>query len=152
MSVFFRLNKNNNQKIEESYGKWYAKAVVTGTVTTEDLSEVIQRNCSMKRSDVNAVLTELVEVMQDNLQSSKRVKIDGLGTFKMGIMSRGAETAAAFDIRKHVKGLRVNFFPEVHIDANGLRTKTLIMGATVKELPKNAVDTKKSDNEEGGEG
>jgi nucleoid DNA-binding protein len=41
-----------------------------------------------------AVLEELVEVMKDQMQDSKRVKLDGFGSFKIGIESKGAQTAA----------------------------------------------------------
>ncbi|MBR1411012.1 MAG: hypothetical protein IJ580_07945 [Prevotella sp.] len=43
-----------------------------------------------------AVITELIETMQDQLQNSKRVKLKGLGAFKIGIENTpgGAATAA----------------------------------------------------------
>ena len=80
MSVFYRLYKNTNSK-SRAYNKWYAKAVVTNVVTTAKLAEIMQRNCTVKASDIRAVLTELVETMRDQLQDSKRVKLDGLGSF-----------------------------------------------------------------------
>jgi hypothetical protein len=38
---------------------------MTQTTDLSALAERIQRNCTAKKSDVLAVLTELVEVMQD---------------------------------------------------------------------------------------
>lgn len=49
------------------------------------LAEKMQRNCSVKRSDVKAVLTELVEIMNDEQHAFHRVKLEGLGSFKIDL-------------------------------------------------------------------
>ena len=76
MAVFYRLYQDT-KKDSKFKGMWYARSIVTDVVDTEVLAERIQRNCSMKKSDVQAVLTELVEVMNDELQASHRVKLYG---------------------------------------------------------------------------
>lgn len=122
-------------------GKWYARAVVTDVVDTDVLADRIQRNCSMKKSDVRAVLTELVEVMNDELQASHKVKLDGFGSFKIGLSTKPAETAKDFSASVNVVGMRVNFTPETHVSRmNSTRTKMFITGATVKEAPEYAVN------------
>ena len=92
-----------------------------------------------KRSDVVAVIEEMVEVMKDQMQDSKRVKLDGFGSFKIGIQSKGAQTAAKFSVAEHVKGLRVVFMPERTKDSSGNRSKQFLQGARVEELPLNTV-------------
>ena len=161
MAVLYRLAKNNNQ-YNSGYGKWFAQAVMTGTVDTDALATIMQRNCTVKKSDILAVITELIETMQDQLQNSKRVKLNGLGAFKIGIENTqgGAENAADFNVGKNIKGLHVLFQPEVKTDSSGQRQKTFISGCTVQEAPKNDVDTSKPkaeatttpDESEGGEG
>ena len=37
-------------------GKWYARMVPTATINTRILAEIIQRNCTVKKSDVMAVI------------------------------------------------------------------------------------------------
>ena len=91
MSVFYRLHQDKSQNTVRS-GKWYARAVATSVVDTRKLAEIMQRNCTVKKSDILAVLDELVETMRDQLQDSKRVKLDGFGSFKIGIRSCGAAT------------------------------------------------------------
>ena len=136
MAVLYRLQKNLNPK-SSSYGKVYAKAVVTNTIDLNMLADRIQRNCSAKRSDVLAVLTELVEVMQDELQNGHKVKLDGFGSFKIGIRGTTAESVEQYKITENVKGLRVNFQPEVHIETDKRRTKMFLSGCKLKEMPKN---------------
>lgn len=135
---------------QKGYGKWYPRAVMTNTVDTNALATIMQRNCTVKKSDIVAVITELIETMQDQLQDSKRVKLNGFGTFKIGLSSTGANTAADFSVSKNVKGLHVLFQPEVKTDSEGQRQKTFISGCNVQEAPKNAVDTSKpkDDDEE----
>ena len=110
MSVFYRLHQDQSTGTKKS-GKWYARAVPMAVADTRKLAEIVQRNCTVKMSDVLAVIAELVEVMKDQMQDSKRVKLDGFGSFKIGIESKGAETAAKFTVAEHVKGLHVVFTP-----------------------------------------
>ena len=143
MSVFYRLSQVTAPKAK-GYGKWYPRAVMTETVETNELATIMQRNCTLKRADILAVISELIETMQDQLQNSKRVKLNGFGSFKIGIKGEGAESAAEFSIGKNVKGLHVLFMPEVKKDSNGQLQKTFISGCSVQEAPKNGVDTTKA--------
>ena len=150
MAVLYRLSKNNNQ-YNAGYGQWYAQSVMTETVDTDKLATIMQRNCTVKKSDILAVITELIETMQDQLQNSKRVKLNGFGSFKIGIENArgGADSADKFDDRKSIKALHVLFQPEVKTDSNGQRQKTFISGCSVQEAPKNDVDTSKPKAESG---
>ena len=144
MSVFYRLHQDQSVGTKRS-GKWYARMVPTSCINTRQLAEIMQRNCTVKKSDILAVITELIETMQDQLQNSKRVKLNGFGAFKIGIENSpgGVESADKFDARKDIKGLHVLFQPEVKTDSSGLRQKTFISGCSVQEAPKNDVDTSK---------
>jgi len=139
MSVFYRLHQDQSTGTKKS-GKWYARAVPMAVINTRQLAEIIQRNCTVKRSDVMAVLEELVEVMKDQMQDSKRVKLDGFGSFKIGIESKGAETAAKYSVAEHVTGLHVVFMPERTTDSSGNRSKQFLQGCKVEELPLNIVE------------
>ncbi len=139
----------SNRKNNPNQGKWYARAIHNQTIETNELASIIQRNCTVKRSDVVAVLTELVEVMQDELQNGKRVKLNGFGTFKINLMSAAADSPEDFKVCKHIVGSRVNFYPSTSIDGNRVRHKVLLDGVQFAETPKNDVGT--STDEEGEE-
>lgn len=135
MAIMYKLYQDMKEA-SKFKGMWYARAVITDVVDTDILADKIQRNCSMKKSDVKAVLTELVEVMNDELQASHRVKLDGFGSFKMGLASKPANTAKDFSATTNIVGMRVNFAPETHVSRiNNTRSKMFITGATVKEAP-----------------
>ena len=126
MAVFYRLSQVTSPK-QKGYGKWYPRAVMTNTVDTD-------------------------ATMQDQLQDSKRVKLNGFGTFKIGMSSTGADKASDFDARKNIKGLHVLFMPEVKTDSEGQRQKTFISGCSVQEVPKGTGPSTGSGTVENGSG
>lgn len=138
MAVFYKLYQNNKEGAS-NYGKWYARAVHTGTVTIDDLADEMQANCTVKRADIVAVLSELVETMTTHLQMSHRVKLDRLGTFKMAISTKPADSVKEYNATKNLKNFHVLFQPETKISEGKTRVKSLINGCTLKELPRNAV-------------
>ena len=73
MAVFYRLSQVTSPK-QKGYGKWYPRAVMTNTVDTDALATIMQRNCTVKKSDILAVISELIETMQDQLQDSPGFK------------------------------------------------------------------------------
>ena len=133
--VFYKLIQNMNENMEKSYMKWYAFPVVTETVDLDYIAERIQRNSTAKKSDAKAVLTEMVEVMTDCLQNSQRVKIEGLGSFKVGLSSRGADTPDDFNVNENVKGMRIIFQPETKTDsATHKRSKKMLQDVKLSNI------------------
>ena len=130
MAVLYRIRKDNR---EGSGNKYYGKAVHLGIVDTDALAEIIQANCTVKKSDVLAVLTELVEVMTQKLQESYSVKLNGFGMFKVGIRTNGADTAEDFT-NANIKGVKVNFLPEgKRAQGSHTMTRTFLGGIKVQK-------------------
>ena len=101
MSVFYRLHQDQSVGTRRS-GKWYARAVPMSTINTRQLAEIMQRNCTVKKADILAVLDELVETMRDQMQDSKRVKLDGpIATPHFAPLGRrrGKSTWCSFHLR-----------------------------------------------------
>ena len=133
--IFYKLIQNKNEEMPKAFNKWYARPVVTETVDLDYIAERIQRNSTAKKSDAKAVLTEMVEVISDALQSSQRVKIDGFGAFKVGISSRGADSEEDYSAAEHVRGLRIIFQPETQTDpSTRKRSKKMLVGATLSDI------------------
>ncbi len=138
MSVFYKLYQDNRENSKHK-GSWYARAKHIDVIGTDQLADEMQENCTVKRSDILAVISELVTTMQKKLQQSMAVKIDRLGTFKIGLNTAPANSVKEFSASKNVKGTHLLFQPETRIDKNGYRQRAMLMGVSVKELPKNAV-------------
>ena len=112
MSQKYIKSQNNNSHNASSYGKYYATAVYDNHfVGTEELADFIQRQASVKKSDIKAVLQELGEAMKHFFELGQKVKLDGIGILKVGFSSIGVNkvedcTAATITTR------RVLFQPE----------------------------------------
>ena len=135
MSVKYRHYQSNNPNSSKN-GYWYARAVHNETVDLDYIAERIQRNSTAKKSDVLAVLTEMVEVMRDELQAGKRVKIDEMGTFKIAITSIGAKELKDFTVKENIKGVKLLFMPVIKRDATGKSYKPILRGTVVQEHKK----------------
>ena len=131
MALKYRLKVNNNDK-QNTYGMFYARAVVDETVGIEYLAEKIEENVSVKRADVLAVLSELSVVLKEALQESKRVVIPYLGAFKLSLRSAAAADKESFNVREHIKGINVHFLAEGHTDSKGRVYRELTRGTTFK--------------------
>lgn len=138
MTLFYKKYQMKN-KSSKSDGKWFARAAQTETVDINALAEEMEQNCTLKRADIVAVLSELSVTMKRHLQASHRVKLEGLGAFKLGITTGPANTAKDFNAKDNVKNIRILFQPETKINKDKTRTRALIDGCKVAELPKNDV-------------
>lgn len=131
MAVNYKVYKSNRKGTGN--GMYYARASHRGTVTVDDLAKTMEANSTVKRSDILAVLAELSETMRNELQQSNRVKIDGMGTFKIGVNTSPAKSVKEFTAQKNIKRVHIIFLPEVSSDAQGKRVKTLLAGVKVQE-------------------
>lgn len=105
------LQRNNNST-QRSYGKYVAKAQHYNTVTSQQLQEEIQRNCSATVADCTLVMCELTETIKRHLQNGDKVELPYLGTAKLEILSTSVADAKDFNPRKHIKGVRIHLLPK----------------------------------------
>ena len=126
MSQKFRKIQNSNDE-STAYGKWFATAVYDQRfITTEQLAEFIQTQATVKKSDIKAVLDELGGAMKHFFELGQKVKLDGIGIFKVGFSSIGVtekEDCGAQTITTR----RVLFQPE---------SKRVVVGQTVNKQGK----------------
>ena len=87
MPTFYTLYQDNREK-SLTRGKWYARAKSLGYWDLDKLADHIQDNVSAKKSDVIAVLKELVVVMAEAFDSGYGVSLDGFGKFKIGLRTK----------------------------------------------------------------
>lgn len=140
MAVNYKLYQCNREGKQK--GLWYARASYNGTVDTAQLADIMQANCTVKRSDILAVIAELVEVMSTQLANSMRVKLDGFGSFKIGLTTAPADTAKAFTAA-NIKGMHVIFQPEASRQTGKkFYDRVLLKGVKVREANIYDVDKK----------
>lgn len=123
----------NNNKMSKAYGKWYLKPVVEGEISTDELSEIIQNNASVKSSDVVAVLKEAKEVIQNYIGLGYKIRLDGIGTLQVRMHSEGALTAEEATPSTCIKSVSVLFRPETKLNGK-VYVKPLLNKLRWKEL------------------
>ena len=72
---------------------------------------------------------------------------DGIGCFKAGLSSRGAETEDKFEVQKHIKNLHLIYQPVTRKLSTGKREKVFLSGAKVQRYKEFSAEA-----EGGGEG
>ena len=106
------IKSQNKNRDSAAFGKYFATAVYDNKfVETDDLATFIQQQATVKKSDIGAVLDELGEAMKHYFELGQKVRIKGLGIFKVGFSSIGvtkAEDVSSATITDH----RVLFQPE----------------------------------------
>ena len=160
MSQKFIKSRNNN-KYNAAYGKYYAEAVYDSHfVGTEELAEFIQRQASVKKSDIKAVLQELGEAMKHFFEMGQKIKLDGIGIFKVGFSSIGVEKIEDCGANT-ISTRRVLFQPETErvvvgqekkadgsIKQKYVIAKTLVKDVVFEETHDNSMNVEEDEEEE----
>lgn len=97
----YSIQKHINPQDLESPAKYHPAPVYIDTMNLSSLSKKIAHSTSMTVADVKCVIEELVLVIQDELIRGVKIKIDGLGMFKVSFGGAGhenAEDVSALDI------------------------------------------------------
>ena len=152
MAILYRVYQDNRENALTS-GQWFARAVHTQAVNLQQMAMEIEENVSVKYSDVSAVLIELVNVMNRHLNASERVVLDGFGSFKIGLKTKGSLRKEDFSASKNIVGSRVLFQPEYTVDvATQKRNRQFLNNVTVrnvKDLLPKAEDEEQSQQQGG---
>ena len=101
------------KQYNKKFSVYYPTAIVVGQpVTTKAVAKRLSQMCTVTYADVMAVLGELAGVMADLMAQGKSVRLDGLGTFRYTLKTKGVETEEDFDFQKQVEAVRVQFVPQ----------------------------------------
>ena len=118
--IFYELRQNKNS-LSKIFGKWFAHSKSIETLNTRKLAQHISEHGSIFTPDVvYGVLEKFRSCLIEMLLDSKRVKIDGLGTFFTTIENEkgGAISADKFSVSSNLKALHIRFLPEQEQEMN----------------------------------
>ena len=121
MAKIFYLLKQNKNTTSKIYGKWFAQAKSVETLNTRKLASHIAEHGSIYTPDVVfGVLEKFRSCMLEMLMNSRKVKIDGLGTFYCTIENQkgGAATKQEFSPNSNLKALHIRFLPDQEAETN----------------------------------
>ena len=118
--IFYELRQNKNS-LSKIFGKWFAHSKSIETLNTRKLAQHISEHGSIFTPDVvYGVLEKFRSCLIEMLLDSKRVKIDGLGTFFTTIENEkgGAISADKCSVSSNLKALHIRFLPEQEQEMN----------------------------------
>ena len=113
--------KQNQNSYSAAFGKWYAQIKNLETLNTRKLANHISEHGSIYTPDVvYGVLEKFRSCLLEMLLNSKKVKIEGLGTFYCTLenQKKGALKKEDFNVNKHLKALHIRFLPEQTAEEN----------------------------------
>ena len=103
MAIKYILKLNTNST-STSYNKLYARAIHEETVSLDQLAEhMSQHNTPYSKGAIKGVLTDMVLCIKELLLDSKKVKLDDLAIFSLGLQSKPADNEDDWDASKIVK-------------------------------------------------
>ena len=118
--IIYEVYKNKNEH-SSAYGKYYARVKYLESLNTRRLSNHIAEHGSIYTPDVvYGVMEKFRSCLLEMLLNSKKVKIEGLGTFYTTIECQkgGAVSKDKFSVNKDIKGLHIRFLPEQEQETN----------------------------------
>ena len=124
MSQKYIKSQNKNSHNAKTYGKYYAKPSYDEKfIETEEIADFIQTQATLKRSDIKAALDELGAAMKHFLEMGQKIRLTGIGIFKVGFSSIGVANADDCTAST-ITSRRVLFQPEI---------ERIVVGSTIKE-------------------
>ena len=111
--IMYVLKKNTNEK-SDNFGRWFAQVKSLETLGLRKMAEHIAEHGSLYTSDVVfGVLEKFRKCCIEQLLNSRKVKIEGLGTFYTTCENKkgGAESKEKF-VTQDIKALHIRFLPE----------------------------------------
>lgn len=92
MPIKFNVVSKKNPQDLTAPEKYYANAIGDGEEGIEKLAKLISQNCTVTEADCLAVLASLERQMMNQLEDGRIVRLEKIGTFQIGISSKGLET------------------------------------------------------------
>lgn len=130
MAVVYYVRQDNRRKGTKL---WYGKAYPVATADLDYLAERIQAACSMKKSDVYAYLTELIDTIGRKIKNGYKVQLGDLGYFSLGMKTKGSVTEDKFNIRENLSKVTVRFETKNNV-VNGVTTRAIFNNVSYKKI------------------
>ena len=118
--IIYEVYQNQNDH-SSAFGKWYGRVKYLESLNTRKLANHISEHGSIYTPDVvYGVLEKFRSCLLEMLLNSKKVKIEGLGTFYTTLECKkgGALTKDKFNISSNIDGLHIRFLPEQEQEQN----------------------------------
>jgi predicted histone-like DNA-binding protein len=108
MAIKYQINKNINSLNTTKEAVYYAKAISTGEVTSENLLTILSKKTRLHKADCLRFMMYLEETLNEQLQNGKIVRLGDLGSFQVGISSKGVDATSKVN-SSIINNAKINF-------------------------------------------
>ena len=134
ISLLVDLYKNQ-MTTSKSYGMIFGRVFSRNGLNLKGFAKHVSEHGGLVKYDLMVlVLQNIVECLKELLTQGVPVKLDGLGTFSIGIQSKPAANVESYNCGTHITALRINFRPEGAGEMEDQLTSKALMDQTVFEL------------------
>ena len=109
-TVTYTVVPKINPRDRETEPKFYGNVRSSGDINIREMAERIQGSCTVTKADVYAVLVALEDVISESIQKGEIVRLMDIGTFRVGISTKGALKEEDFNDAL-IKKTRILFRP-----------------------------------------
>ena len=109
-TVTYTVVPKINPRDRETEPKFYGNVKSSGDINIREMAERIQGSCTVTKADVYAVLVALEDVISESIQKGEIVRLMDIGTFRVGISTKGAMREEDFNDAL-IKKTRILFRP-----------------------------------------
>ena len=109
-TVTYTVVPKINPRDRETEPKFYGNVKSSGDINIREMAERIQGSCTVTKADVYAVLVALEDVIAESIQKGEIVRLMDIGTFRVGISTKGALKEEEFS-ESLIKKTRILFRP-----------------------------------------
>lgn len=122
MAVFFTAAGKTNPNDKQEPQRYYPRAIQTGEIDLDELSQIISASTTLTETDCQAVIFSLVATVSKELEQGKIVRLGHLGSFQISIKGSGSATAKDVTV-KNIESASIVYRP-------GKRFKTMLKNLT----------------------
>ena len=123
MSIQYEFYRNPNSQ-GTNKKRYHARVVPAGRISTDDLAEEIQKECTLTVADVKSVLIALADKMGEHLGEGRKVYLEGIGYFQVNLRCK-EEVRTISGIRsENIEFKSVSFRADIDLKKN-LKTQKI---------------------------
>ena len=105
-SLKFKIMRDNRIDSDHLY---YARAFHDETISLAQLAEHMStHNSPYSAGTIQGVLTDMVSCIRELCLQSKKVKLDNLAIFSIGLKGIGADTYEKWNVQRNITGAHIN--------------------------------------------
>ena len=114
MAVQFKMIPKQNNLATPPEVKYYPCVICKGDENLQSLAKIIATRSTISKADCYGVIMALSDAIGEALCEGKIVRIESLGTFKLGVMGSAADSSEPLG-KSNIKGAKILYKPSIDL-------------------------------------